>query len=156
MRSQIKRLRELTREAKVLEQELIGLVAAQQPRLLELPGIGALTAAKLIAEIAGIQRFKSSAKLARLAGIAPIPASSGNSRRVRLHRGGNRQINAAVHRIAVTQMRMHPPAINYIARKIPEGKSKREAMRCLKRHLIRTIYNTMAPPPAPLAEPLLI
>jgi transposase len=155
MRSQIKRLRELTREAKALEQELIGLVTTQQPRLLQVPGVGALTAAKLIAEIAGIQRFKNSAKLARLAGIAPIPASSGSSRRVRLHRGGNRQINAAVHRIAVTQMRMHPPAINYIARKTAEGKSKREAMRCLKRHLIRTIYNTMTLTPAPLAEPLL-
>lgn len=148
MRSQIKRLRELTREAKAVEQELIGLVAAQQPRLLELPGVGALTAAKLIAEIAGIQRFKNPAKLAHLAGIAPIPASSENSRRVRLHRGGNRQINAAVHRIAVTQMRMHPPAIDYIARKTAEGKSKREAMRCLKHHLIRTIYNTMTPDPA--------
>ncbi len=151
MRSQIKRLRELTREAKALEQELVGLVAAQQPRLLELPGVGALTAAKLIAEIAGIQRFKSSAKLARLAGIAPIPASSGNSRRVRLHRGGNRQINAAVYRIAITQMRMHPPATAYIARKIAEGKTKREAIRCLKRHLINTIYTTMTPAPAPIA-----
>jgi transposase len=145
MRSQLRRLRELTREANAIEQELGELVVAQQPRLLELPGVGALTAAKLIAEIAGIERFKSSAKLARLAGIAPIPASSGNSTRVRLHRGGNRQINAAVHRIAVTQMRMHPPAIAYIAKKTAEGKSKREAMRCLKRHLIRTIYNTMTP-----------
>lgn len=151
MRSQIKRLRELTREAKALEQELCGLVAAQQPRLLELPGVGALTAAKLIAEIAGIQRFKTPAKLARLAGIAPIPASSGNSRRVRLHRGGNRQINAAVYRIAITQMRMHPPATAYIARKIAEGKTKREAIRCLKRHLINTIYTTMTPAPAPIA-----
>ncbi len=156
MRSQIKRLRELTREAKALEQELIELVAAQQPRLLELPGVGALTAAKLIAEIAGIERFKNSAKLARLAGIAPIPASSGNSHRVRLHRGGNRQINAAVYRIAITQMRMHPPATDYIARKIAEGKSKREAIRCLKHHLIRTIYNTINPTETEIPEPLLM
>jgi transposase len=152
MRQQVKRLRQLTREARALEEELRLLAIAQQPRLLELPGVGALTAAKLIAEIAGIERFKSSAKLARLAGIAPIPASSGNHQRVRLHRGGNRQINAAVHRIAVTQMRMHPPAIDYITRKTAEGKSKREAMRCLKRHLIRTIYTTMTPAPTPDAS----
>ena len=144
MRSQINRLRDLTLEAKMLEQELAVLVAVQQPRLLAMPGIGTLTAAKLIAEIAGIERFKNAAKLARLAGIAPIPASSGNNNRVRLHRGGNRQLNAAVYRVAITQMRMHPPATSYIARKIAEGKSKREAIRCLKRHLIRTIYNEMA------------
>ncbi len=143
MRSQIKRLRELTREARALEKEITALVVVQQPRLLELPGVGALIAARLIAEIAGIERFKSPAKLARLAGVAPIPASSGNSTRVRLHRGGNRQLNAAFYRIAITQMRMHPPASAYIARKIAEGKTKREAIRCLKRHLIRTIYNTM-------------
>jgi transposase len=143
MHSQINRLRELTRETKALEQELSVLVATQQPRLLAMPGIATLTAAKLIAEIAGIERFKNSAKLARLAGIAPIPASSGNSNRVRLHRGGNRQLNAAVYRVAITQMRMHPPATAYIAHKIAEGKSKREAIRCLKRHLIRTIYNEM-------------
>jgi transposase len=155
MRQQVKRLRELTREARALEGELHLLVIGQQPRLLELPGVGTLTAAKLIAEIAGIERFANSAKLARLAGIAPIPASSGNSQRVRLHRGGNRQINAAVHRVAVTQMRMHPPAISYIARKTAEGKSKREAMRCLKRHLIRTIYNTMTPSSVATPEPRL-
>ena len=155
MRRQVTRLRELTREARALEDELRLLVVAQQPRLLELPGVGALTAAKLIAESAGIERFTSSAKLARLAGIARIPASTGNRHRVRLHRGGNRQINAAVHRIAVTQMRMHPPAISYIARKTAAGKSKREAIRCLKRHLIRTIYNTMTPTPTPTHQPAL-
>ena len=104
---------------------------------------GTLTAAKLIAEIAGIERFRNPAKLARLAGIAPIPASSGNSTRVRLDRGGNRQLNAAVHRIAVTQIRVHQPAKDYIARRLSEGKTKREALRALKRHLIRTIFTTM-------------
>jgi transposase len=87
--------------------------------------------------------LEEAAKLARIAGIAPIPASSGNLTRVTLHRGGNRQLNAAFHRIAVTQLRVHPPAREYIARRISEGKTKREALRCLKRHLIRTIYNTM-------------
>ena len=83
-----------------------------------------------------------------MAGIAPIPAQSGNSTRVRLDRGGNRQLNAAVHRVAVTQLRIHPPAKDYIARRISEGKTKREALRCLKRHLIRTIFNTMTTPTA--------
>jgi transposase len=105
----------------------------------------ALTAAKLIAEIAGIHRFASSAKLARLAGIAPIPASSGNSNRVRLHRGGNRQLNAAVYRIAITQMRIHPSQ-GFHRSKTAEGKSKRSHP-LLKRHLINTMYNTMTPDP---------
>ena len=145
MRAQLRRIKELTREANALERELLGLVRGLQPRLLGLPGVGPLTAAKLIAEIAGIERFRNPAKLARLAGVAPIPASSGNRTRVRLDRGGNRQLNAAFHRIAVTQTRVHPPAQNYIARRISEGKTKREALRCLKRHLVRTIYNTMTP-----------
>jgi transposase len=147
MRHQIRRLRELVREAKTLERELLALVRGLQPQLLALPGVGTLTAAKLIAEIAGIERFRSEAKLARLAGVAPIPASSGARHRMRLHRGGNRQLNAAFHRIAVTQIRMHPPAQDYIARKISEGKGKREAIRCLKRQLVRTIHNAMAPTP---------
>lgn len=109
-----------------------------------------MTAAKLISEIAGIERFGSQAKLARLAGIAPIPAQTGNSTRVRLDRGGNRQLNAAIHRVAVTQLRCHQPAKDYIARRISEGKTKREALRCLKRHLVRTIFNTMTPTATPL------
>jgi transposase len=146
MRDQVRRVRELVGQAKTLERDLAALVAAQQPRLLALPGIGPLTAAKLICEIAGIDRFSSPAKLARLAGIAPIPASSGARHRHRLDRGGNRQLNAAVHRMAITQARMHPPARDYLDRKIAEGKTKREALRCLKRHLIRAIYTTMNSP----------
>jgi transposase len=155
MRAQLRRLRELTREAAVLERELLALVRGLQPRLLELPGVGTLTAAKLIAEIAGIDRFASQAKLARLAGIAPIPASSGNRTRFRLDRGGNRQLNAAIHRMAITQLRCHPPARDYIDRRTGEGKTKREALRCLKRHLIRTIYNTMNNNPVNTPAPTL-
>jgi transposase len=155
MRAQIRRIKELVREANALERELRLLVRGLQPRLLALPGVGTLTAAKLIAEVAGIGRFRSEAKLARLAGIAPIPASSGNHNRVRLHRGGNRQLNAAFHRVAVTQVRIHPPAQNYVARRLGEGKTKREALRCLKRHLVRTIYNTMTPTPNETPAPAL-
>ena len=102
MRHQVRRLRELVRETRALERELLVLVRGLQPRLLEIYGVSALTAAKLIAEIAGIERFRSPAKLARLAGVAPIPASSGARQRMRLHRGGNRQLNSAFHR------RCHP------------------------------------------------
>jgi transposase len=153
MRAQLRRLKELVRDANAIERELLLLVRGLQPRLLELPGVGALTAAKLIAEVAGIERFRSQAKLARLAGVAPIPASSGNSTRVRLDRGGNRQLNAAFHRIAVTQLRVHPPAKQYIARRLSEGKTKREALRCLKRHLARTVFNTMTNPTANAHDP---
>jgi transposase len=147
MRAQLRRLRELVRETAALERELGALVAAQQPRLLELPGVGPLVAAKLITEIAGIERFRSNAKLARIAGIAPIPASSGARHRHRLDRGGNRQLNAAFHRIAITQLRCHPLAQIYVHNKLTEGKTKREAIRCLKRQLVRTVYNTMLPAP---------
>jgi transposase len=146
MRDQLKRVRELTVITRQLEQEIAELVADQQPRLLALPGIGALTAARLVCEIAGIERFKSASKLAHMAGIAPIPASSGARHRHRLHRGGNRQLNAAVHRMAITQLHAHEPAKAYVARKLSEGKSKREAIRCLKRLLIRTIYTAMTNP----------
>ena len=143
MRAQVRRLKQLAGEATTLERELLVLVRGLQPRLLRVPGVGPLTAAKLIAEIAGVERFRNPAKLARLAGIAPIPASSGDRTRVRLDRGGNRQLNAAFHRIAVTQLRIHAPAQDYITRRLSEGKTKREALRCLKRHLVRTIFNTM-------------
>jgi transposase len=146
MRAQLRRLRELVDETAGLERELGALVAAQQPRLLALPGVGTLTAAKLICEIAGIERFRSPAKLARLAGVAPIPASSGARHRHRLDRGGNRQLNAAVHRVAITQLRCYQPARDYIARKLAEGKTKREAIRCLKRQLVRPLFNAMTSP----------
>ena len=165
-RAQLRRLRELVRETGALERELGGLVAAQQPRLLELPGVGPLTAAKLVTEVAGIERFDSEAKLvteiagverfptdaklARIAGVAPIPASSGASHRHRLDRGGNRQLNAAFHQIAITQLGRHPLAQVYVHNKLAEGKTKREAIRCLKRQLVRTVHKTMVTP-APTA-----
>jgi transposase len=111
--------------------------------LLELEGCGALTAAKLIAETAGARRLASDAKFARLAGVAPIPASSGNRVRHRLDRGGNRQLNCALHRIAVTQGRFHAPAREFLAKKQAEGKSKMEALRCLKRHLARRVWKLL-------------
>ena len=122
------------------------LVAAIAPQLLSEPGFGPLTAAKLVGEIAGAQRFATPAKLARAAGVAPIPASSGNTRRQRLDQGGNRQINAALHRVIVTRARCHPETRDYIARRAAEGKSTREAIRCLKRYLARHVWRLLQPP----------
>jgi transposase len=136
-------IRRRTRRAKELEREIGALVKDQAPQLLSLEGCGTLTAAKLIAETAGAKRLRSDAKFARLAGVAPIPASSGKRIRHRLDRGGNRQLNCALHRIAVTQGRVHPPARDYLAKKQAEGKSRIEAIRCLKRHLARRVWRLL-------------
>lgn len=136
-------VRRRTRRAAELEREIGALVKAQAPELLALEGCGALTAAKLIAETAGAGRLSSDSKFARLAGVAPIPASSGMRTRHRLDRGGNRQLNCALHRIAVTQGRCHAPAREFLAKKQAEGKSRIEALRCLKRHLARRVWRLL-------------
>jgi transposase len=143
MREQLRRLRELARECRRLERELGGLVRAYAPELLELEGCGVLTAAKLVGETAGVERFETDAQFARTAAAAPIPASSGRSDRHRLDRGGNRQLNLALHRIAIGQARLHEPARAYLARKQLEGKSRKEALRCLKRHLARSVFKIL-------------
>lgn len=142
-RELVNRCRSLGRAIKELDCELQTETTLLAPRLLELPGCAALTAAKLLCEIGPIQRFHSDAQLARHAGVAPLDASSGKHQRHRLDRGGNRQLNCALHRIAVTQGRVHPPAKTYLERKQAEGKSRREALRCLKRQLARTVYTTL-------------
>lgn len=139
----VDRCRELTRRANELEREIARRVADVAPSLLALPGCGALTAAKLLGESAGIDRFRDRHAFASANGTAPIPVWSGNRERFRLNRGGNRQINAALHRIAVTQMRMHDPARDYIARKMTEGKTKTEAIRALRRRLSDVTYRLM-------------
>ena len=143
-RDELRRIRELTRAINALERQLAPLIAELAPRLLAERGCGVLTAAKLIGEIAGVDRFATDAKLARSAGSAPIPASSGNTKRHRLDRGGNRQLNCAVHRLAVNKGKWDPETAAYLARKQAEGKSRREALRCLKRHLARRVYRLLA------------
>jgi transposase len=145
-RDELRRLRELTHAIKDLEKEIAELVAQAAPQLLDEPGFGPLTAAKLVGEIAGARRFSSDAKLARAAGLAPIPVSSGKTNRHRLDRGGNRQINAAIHRVAVTRARCHPETQDYIARKQAEGKTTRDAIRSLKRHLARRVWQLLRAP----------
>jgi len=149
-RDELRRLRELTVAINQLERDITALVEQIAPQLIAEPGFGPLIAAKLVGEIAGADRFATPAKLARAAGVAPIPASSGNTQRQRLDRGGNRQINAALHRVIVTRARCHPPTREYIARRRSEGKSTREAIRCLKRYLARRVWHLLqAAPPGP-------
>ena len=109
-----------------LERELARLVADYAPQLLAEPGCGPLTAAKLVGEIAGADRFATDAKLARTSGTAPIPASSGDTHRHRLDRGGNRQLNCALHRLAINKGKWDPAATAYLERKQAEGKTAKK------------------------------
>jgi transposase len=135
----------LTGRINQLEKRISQLVADRAPSLLALPGCGPLTAAKLVGETAGITRFADEAKFARHAGIAPIPVWSGRTEgRVRMTRSGNRQLNCAIHRIAVTQLQ-HKDSLGrkYYDKKRDQGMSKTEALRCLKRRLARVVFNTL-------------
>jgi transposase len=120
----------------------IELLLGNHP-LLALPGVGILTAAKLVTEAGDLRRFRSADAFAALAGVAPIPASSGQTRRMRLNRGGNRQLNRALYTIATNQAIYHPPARAYLARKAAEQKSRRDGIRALKRQLVRTVFRLL-------------
>ena len=135
----------LTSRAAVLERRIAKLATAQAPALLALPGCGPLTAAKLVGETAGVARFAAEAKFARHAGIAPIPVWSGRTEgRVRMTRSGNRQLNCAIHRIAITQIRLTDSLGKaYYDKKKDQGMSTTEALRCLKRRLARIVFNTL-------------
>ena len=143
-RQRLMRLVRLLAEIATLEKE-IGARVGGHP-LLELPGVGPLVAAKVLGEVGDRRRFASPDAFAAFAGVAPIPASSGQTQRVRLNRGGNRQLNRAMFTIALVQSRHHPEAIAFLARKRAEGKSWREALRCLKRHLDRRVYRLLDAP----------
>jgi transposase len=142
-RGLVDRCRDLTAEANVQEQQIRVRVATVAPALLTLRGCAALTAAKIVGETAGVRRFRSKAAFAMHSGTAPIPVWSGNTERFRLNRGGNRQLNCALHRIAVTQMRDQGPAREYIAKKMAEGSTKTEALRALRRRLSDVVYRLL-------------
>lgn len=148
-RELVRTTRDLTRQINALQLELRNLVKAHHPQLLAETGCGPLTAAILIGRTAGAQRLRSDASFARLAGTAPIPCSSGQHARHRLHRGGDRQLNHALHIIAITRARHDPETKAYLARKQAEGKTYREAIRCLKRHLARRFHNLLTVPVQP-------
>jgi transposase len=144
MRDLATRSRSLTLDARRYEQELTVLVCSLDERLLQQPGVGPISAAKLL--VCDPARFTGEAAFARVNGPAPIPASSGKTIRHRLNRGGDRQTNSAIHTIALSRSLHHPETRAYIDRRISEGKTKREAMRSLKRHLSRTLYKQLTTP----------
>jgi len=148
-RGRLGRVRRLTLEIGALTASLTGRVVGHP--LLTVPGVGVLVAAKLIGETGDSGRFRSADAFAALAGVAPIPASSGQTQHLRLDRGGNRQLNRALYTIAMVQAAHHGPARLYLARKRAEGKTGRDAIRALKRQLVRTVFRLLLEGAQPLA-----
>jgi transposase len=142
-----RRIQQLTAEERQLAREIEQLVRALAPQLLDQPGIGPLLAAQLVLSWSHPGRLHSEAAFARLAGAAPIPASSGQTIRYRLDRSGDRKLNRTLHQIIVTRRRWHQPTIDYINRRVQEGKTRREATRCLKRYLARNLFRLLENPP---------
>ena len=143
LRSLARRILAASEEADELEREILEHVRATAPKLLDEPGVGPIVAAQLIVTWSHPGRVRSEAAFARLAGVAPLPASSGQTIRHRLSRGGDRQLNRALHTV-VLHRRQHDPATrDYIARGVAEGKSARDATRILKRYLARHLYRVM-------------
>jgi transposase len=147
LRTVARRIQHLTAEERELAREIEKLTRSLAPQLLDQPGVGPLAAAQILISWSHPGRIRSEAAFARLAGCAPIPASSGQTIRYRLDRSGDRQLNRALHMILVTRRRAHAPTIAYINRRISDGKSRREASRCLKRYLARNLYRLLEHPP---------
>ncbi len=135
--------RQLTAQIQELDRELEGLVAQLAPTLLSICGCATLTAAKILGETADVRRFRSRHAFARHNGTAPLPVWSSNHPRHRLSRTGNRQINAAIHRIAITQAHWHEPARQLLDRHRNSGKNNAESIRVLKRRLSDVVYQAL-------------
>jgi transposase len=140
-RDELADITRLTETIDALAKRIGERVREAAPVLLSMPGCGELTAAKIVGETAGVTRFKSEAAFARHSGVAPVPVWSGNTHgRVRMTRSGNRQLNAALHRIAVTQIRLDGLGRTYYRKRLTDGDSTPEALRCLKRRLARVVF----------------
>ena len=144
-----RRIQLLDREERALKREIAALVAELAPCLLDQPGVGPITAAQLLSSWSHRGRLRSEACFARLAGASPIPASSGRHIRHRLDRGGDRQLNRAPHTIIISRRKHHQPTTAYIERRLEDGKNTREAIRCLKHYLARSLFRLMEAMPEP-------
>lgn len=140
---QLKDLIGRTETINKLKLRIVALAQLLAPELFEVEGVGGLIAASLIVRVANIDRFATPAKFAMYSGCAPIPASSGNTNRMRLNRGGNRQLNSIIYRISISQTNSYQPAQDFIAKKLAEGHTKKEARRALKTHIAKRIYEVM-------------
>jgi transposase len=143
LRSTALRIQFLTAEASQMEEEMGRLVGAAAPWLLELPGMGPISAAQVLVSWSHAGRLRSEAAFAALAGVAPIPASSGQVIRYRLNRGGDRQLNRALHTVALVRLRDDPTTRAYAARRRLDGKSPREIRRCVKRAIARHLFKLL-------------
>ena len=146
-----RRYQALTTEIEELNTEMHRLCVRANPALLAAPGVGPDTASALLITAGdNPHRMRTEASCAALCGASPVQASSGQTIRHRLNRGGNRQANNALWRIASVRMRYHPATIAYVQKRQTEGKTRREIIRCLKRHIAREIHNLLTnPPPTP-------
>jgi transposase len=149
-------LRDLARRVRFLEAEaaghaaqLLAIVRSWRPDLLQLPGVGPIVAATALAAWSHPGRCRDDAAFAMLAGAAPIPASSGKTVRYRLNRSGDRQLNRALHTIALARLRYDPRTRDYADRRRQEGKTDREIKRCLKRYIARQLYRQLEAAPSP-------
>jgi transposase len=147
------RILSLASEVRELEQHIADAVLAHTPQLTQQQGIGPDSAAALLITAGDNPgRLHSEASFAALCGVSPVEASSGRTSRRRLNRGGDRQANAALYRIALSRLRWDQPTRQYMDKRITEGKTKREAMRCLKRYIAREVYHLITTP-TPTPEP---
>jgi transposase len=141
------RHRDLTAQIHVLTARIQPQVTARNPALMATPGVGPAVAAQLLITAGNNpDRLHTEASFAALCGVAPVPASSGKTRRYRLSRGGDRQANHALHRIALVRMSHHPTTIDYVRRQTKAGHSKKEILRTLKRAIGREIYRVLTNP----------
>jgi transposase len=153
LRALARRWLSLSEEIEAHDRDLDGLTAAHTPKLITAPGIATGTAAEMLIFVGdNPERIRSEAAFAKMCGTCPLPASSGKTSRHRLNRGGNRQANAALHRVIVTRMRCHQPTIDYVRRRTVEGKTKAEIMRCLKRYVAREVFTHLCKPRQPASE----
>jgi transposase len=144
LRSLARRTRALSEEAARHEQAILAIVRSWRPDLLQQPGVGAITAAVVLCAWSHPGRIHSEAAFAMLAGAAPIPANSGQvTSRYRLNRHGDRQLNRALHTIALSRIRHDQATRNYVTRRVTEGKTSREIKRCLKRYIARALYRQL-------------
>jgi len=143
LRSKIHELLNLEKTRSKTDIRINQLLTQENGNLLTMPGIGTITAAKIIASVKGISRFGNIRQFIKYAGIAPIERSSGKTRKHKQAKGGNRQLNTAIYTIALTQMRCEPKAKVYFQKKIAEGKTKKHALRCLMKRIACIVYGMM-------------